>query len=97
MSTKLAAGRVRTTYQLIKANRQQHSVREMCRVLGVAPSGYYDWLKQPLSNHAQEDARLLKTDQGSLRGQSWDPMGRLACSSTSGRPVRRAVSIASLA
>ena len=60
MSTKLAAGRVRTTYQLIKANRQQHSVQEMCRVLGVAPSGYYDWSKQPLSNHAQEDARLLK-------------------------------------
>jgi hypothetical protein len=23
-------------------------------------SGYYDWLKQPISNHAQEDARLLR-------------------------------------
>ena len=28
-------------------------------MLSVAPSGYYDWLKQPLSNRAQEDARLL--------------------------------------
>ena len=27
---------------------------------GVAPSGYYEWLKQPLSNRAQEDARLLR-------------------------------------
>ena len=32
----------------------------MCRVLEVAVSGYYDWLKQPISNHAQEDARLLR-------------------------------------
>jgi Integrase core domain/HTH-like domain len=32
----------------------------MCRVLEVAVSGYYDWLKQPISNRAQEDARLLR-------------------------------------
>jgi hypothetical protein len=32
----------------------------MCRVLEVAVSGYYDWLKQPISNHDQEDARLLR-------------------------------------
>jgi putative transposase len=32
----------------------------MCHVLGVAPRGYYEWLKQPLSNRAQEDARLLR-------------------------------------
>jgi len=31
----------------------------MCRVLGVAPSGYYEWLQEPLSNRAREDARLL--------------------------------------
>ena len=30
-----------------------------CRVLDVAPSGYYDWLKQPVSNRAKEDARLI--------------------------------------
>ena len=30
-----------------------------CRVLGVAPSGYYAWLKEPTSNRAREDARLL--------------------------------------
>jgi putative transposase len=31
----------------------------MCRILGVAPSGYYEWLTHPISNRAQEDARLL--------------------------------------
>jgi putative transposase len=34
-------------------------VQAVCRVLGVAPSAYYDWIKEPLSNRAREDARLL--------------------------------------
>jgi putative transposase len=60
MSTRLSAGRVRSTYEFIKAHRDRYSVQAMCRVLGVAPSGYYEWLTQPLSNRAQEDARLLR-------------------------------------
>jgi len=31
----------------------------MCRVLGVARSGFYAWLHKPLSDHAIEDQRLL--------------------------------------
>jgi len=42
MSTRLSAGRVRTTYEFIKSHRRQFSVEAMCRVLEVAPSGYYD-------------------------------------------------------
>ena len=38
----------------------------MCRVLGVAPSGYYEWLKQPISNRAREDARLLRLIRSSF-------------------------------
>jgi putative transposase len=60
MSTKLSTGRVPAIYEFIKANKHQFSVQVMCRVLGVAPSGYYAWLLQPLSNRAQEDARLLR-------------------------------------
>ena len=67
MSTKLSAGRVRTTYEFIKANRKKYSVQTMCRVLGVAPSGYYEWLKQPISNRAQEDARLLRLIRASFK------------------------------
>jgi putative transposase len=66
MSTKPSAGRVRATYQFIKAHRDEHSVQMMCRVLGVAPSGYYDWLQQPISNRAQEDARLLRLIRASF-------------------------------
>jgi len=58
MSTKLSAGRVRSTYEFIRANRDTFSVPQaMCRVLGVASSGYYEWVTQPISNRAQEDAR----------------------------------------
>ena len=60
MSTKLSAGRVPAIYAFIKANKNQFSVQVMCRLLGVAPSGYYAWLRQPLSDRAREDARLLR-------------------------------------
>jgi putative transposase len=60
MSTAPTMKRVRTIYEFIKGQRNQYSVQFMCRVLDVAPSGYYAWLQQPLSNHAQEDARLLR-------------------------------------
>lgn len=32
----------------------------MCRVLKINRSGFYAWLKQPLSNQTIEDNRLLK-------------------------------------
>lgn len=38
----------------------------MCRVLGVAPSGYYAWRERPLSNRAIEDARLLRLIRASF-------------------------------
>jgi putative transposase len=38
----------------------------MCRVLGLAPSGYYAWLQHPISDHAQEDARLLRLIRASF-------------------------------
>ena len=58
--------RVRATYEFIKAHRDKYSVQAMCRVLGVAPSGYYAWLAQPISNRAQEDARLLRLIRASF-------------------------------
>jgi len=66
MSTKLSAGRVRSTYEFIKANRRQYSVQRMCQVLGVASSGYYEWLAHPISKRAQEDARLLRLIRASF-------------------------------
>ena len=59
-------GRVGAIYGFIKAHRHEDSVEAMCRTLAVAPSGYYDWLKQPLANRAQEDARLLRLIRASF-------------------------------
>ena len=36
----------------------------MCRVLRVQRSGYYAWLKRPLSDRALEDQRLLERIRG---------------------------------
>jgi len=38
----------------------------MCRLLDVAPSGYYEWLHHPVSDHAKEDARLLRLIRASF-------------------------------
>lgn len=66
IATKRSAGRVRSTYEFIKANRDTFSVQAMCSVLGVAPSGYYEWLAHPISNRAQKDARLLRLIRASF-------------------------------
>jgi putative transposase len=59
-------GRVRSVYDFIKSYRDRYSVQMICRVLEVAPSGYYDWLQQPVSHRAQEDARLLRLIRASF-------------------------------
>lgn len=66
MSTKRRTARVRATYAFIKAHGEEYTTQTMCRVLGVAPSGFYDWLKHPLSNRAVEDARLLRLIRASF-------------------------------
>ena len=66
MSKSTTTSRVRATYGFIKAQRKAYSVERLCHVLGVAPSGYYAWLQQPLSNRAQEDARLVRLIRASF-------------------------------
>lgn len=66
----------------------------LCRVLEVAPSGYYEWLKRPLSNRAQEDARLLRLIRASFVA-SQGIYGHHVCSSICARPARHVASIAS--
>ena len=58
--SKPALSQVRKKYQFIKKHGADHDVHTMCRLLGVARSGYDKWLKQPVSNRAEEDARLVR-------------------------------------
>ena len=66
MVTKFSSGRTRQVYEFMRLHRRQFDVRLMCRVLEVTPSGYYAWLKQPQSQRAAENARLLKLIRASF-------------------------------
>jgi putative transposase len=66
LSTKLSQGLVRSSYEFIKTSRAQVSVQLMCRVLGAAPSSYYVWLTQLISNRPREDARLVRLIRASF-------------------------------
>src|SRR5271155_1591015 len=66
MSTPRTAAQARRFYEFIKANRNKHGVQTMCCLLNVPRSGYYAWLKKPISDRAQEDSRLLRLIRASF-------------------------------
>ena len=66
MSTRLSTGVVRGLYEFVKAHQRQYSVHTMCRLLQLAPSGYYKWLQKPICDRKQEDARLLRLIRASF-------------------------------
>ena len=50
---------IREKYAFIKAHRSEFDTAVMCRLLDVSRSGFYQWLRNPLSDRAVEDQRLL--------------------------------------
>ena len=49
-----------TAFRLIEAERASFSVPLMCRMLGVSPSGYYDWRGRPPSKRSLQDQALTQ-------------------------------------
>lgn len=47
-------------YAFIQQQRAQHGISKLCRTLDVERSGFYAWLKQPVSNRELEDRRLTQ-------------------------------------
>lgn len=67
MPRKIGSGEGRRKYEFIKASHGQYKIRMMCRLLDVAPSGYYAWLNDPISTRAREDAQLLRSIRASFK------------------------------
>ena len=59
-------------YAFIAENRLIFAGRAMCRMLLVHPSGFYGWLREPLSQRALEDQR-----QTVLLKQAWEEGGEV--------------------
>lgn len=46
-------------YAFIELHERERSVRRLCQVMKVYPSGYYAWKAEPASPRAKDDQRLL--------------------------------------
>ena len=53
-------------YAFMRDHRGEFRIRTISRVLRVHPSGFYAWLKRPLSDRAIEDRRLTKLIKASF-------------------------------
>jgi len=59
-------------YAFVAEHRRLFAVRTMCRTLRIQPSGFYAWLKSPLSHRAREDVR-----QTELIRRAWQNSGKV--------------------
>ncbi len=59
-------------YAFVAKHRELFSVRTMCRLLRIHPSGFYAWLRAPLSKRACEDRRQID-----LLRTAWQESGKV--------------------
>ena len=59
-------------YAFIARHRYSFPVRTICKLLHIHPSGFYAWLRRPISSRAREDAR-----QTELIKKAWLASGKV--------------------
>ena len=64
-------------YAFVRDNKNEFSIRAMCRIFKIHASGFYAWLEKPRSDREIEDQRLLKlikesyVASGATYGSPW--------------------------
>ena len=48
-------------YEFVHAERANHPVTRLCRLLGVSTSGFYAWQRRPRSARAAANQTLIET------------------------------------
>jgi putative transposase len=64
-------------YKFIEENRSEFRVKKMCQVMDVSQSGYYRWLRKPISNRKTEKQvlqRIIKDLFAKHKGMAGSPM-----------------------
>jgi hypothetical protein len=69
-------------YRFIAQERTSYPVRQLCAVLGVPASGFYDWLKRQPSRREQANAALSQREVNS-------PIVRIARAPYTGKNASR--------
>ena len=69
---RVLRARISVRSAFIEAHRPEFLVRSMCRMLMVHFSGFYTWLKEPLSSRRHEDVQ-----QTELIQQAWTDSGKV--------------------
>jgi putative transposase len=64
--------RCKVKYAFVAQHQKQFSVRMMCRLFRIHPSGFYAWLRMPLSKRACEDKRQID-----LLQTAWEESGKV--------------------
>jgi putative transposase len=59
MNNRHRSQHIRRKYAFINAHRRECDTAVMCRLLDVSRSGFYAWLRNPFSDRARDDQRLL--------------------------------------
>jgi len=54
-------------FRFIEAEKAAYGVRRLCRVLQVAPSGFYAWRRRPPSARTTHDAQVLRMEREILK------------------------------
>ncbi len=70
-------------YAFVAEYRPAFSVPRMCHCLNIHPSGFYAWVKNPLSQRAREDAPQTK-----LLTDAWKDSGKVYGYPFAGRALR---------